>query len=804
MHRTIRKWFKNFTQSNSLKNKKSRWTPRLEALEDRLTPAGGVLNPLPSGVISGLVFADANNNNVRDAGESVLPGVSISLTGTTRQGSAINQTTVSNASGAFSFQQVPAGTYQLTRGSVSKFVGDNATAGSLGGIVGPSTISSISLAPGQTGLNFLFAVRGLGPQGLSLGLFLNRPDTTTLPTHSPGSGLAFGDGTVQPLHQAATGANVLSGSVLNGATGIAGVQVSLTGVDDSGTARAVTTTTSSTGAFSFSGLRNGSYSLSLPIVPAGFRTDAPTIGSQGGVILQNNVIGNIQLAANGANYNFKLLASATAAPANGPAIVAELLDDTTGPEDTNGTTSDRITSDPTVQGRIVDSAKITSLTAFFNGAATNILGQLDANGRFLLNKAVLAGILGSSLDNLDLTPLTLHLNAADALGRSGSFSLAFTVDTSAPDVPTLTLDPANDDGHGRTTSATVTLHGATSPGAHVDLIQGGASLGTQADAGGNFTFSGVALNDGANSFLVRATDEAGNQSEFSTLIVKNRAPVAGTQAAITGTHGSADRIIDLSTLFTDPDISSTVVRFNTSAGPVNIQLFDSSKPQTVANFLNYLNSGAYDSSFFHRLVTDFVLQGGGFTFQNGVVSTITENLAVTNEFNGNAAFNNVIGTIAMAKPGGNPNGATDEFFFNLANNTSLDTTANNGGFTVFGKVQSGNDLRLINTLAAIPTQNQSATNSAFTNLPLKNYTGTNFPTDATASNFALVQSASIVSQPDALTYTLAASIPTSVAEIKDQDRLVLHFTTAGITTITVTATDMSGKIATLSFTFTVT
>src|SRR5206468_180732 len=106
-----------------------------------------------------------------------------------------------------------------------------------------------------------------------------------------------------------------------------------------------------------------------------------------------------------------------------------------------------------------------------------------------------------------------------------------------------------------------------------------------------------------------------------------------------------NRIIDLSTLFTDPDIASSVIRFNTSSGPINIQLFDSAKPQTVANFLNYLNSGAYNSSFFHRLATNFVLQGGGFTFNNGTVSTITAGLAVKNEFNGNAAFNNDIGTI---------------------------------------------------------------------------------------------------------------------------------------------------------------
>jgi cyclophilin family peptidyl-prolyl cis-trans isomerase len=128
------------------------------------------------------------------------------------------------------------------------------------------------------------------------------------------------------------------------------------------------------------------------------------------------------------------------------------------------------------------------------------------------------------------------------------------------------------------------------------------------------------------------------------------------------------------------------------------------KPQTVRNFLLYVRNGAYGQVLLHRLVPGFVLQGGGFTNADPAASTnlffnygAIRNLGtVTNEFGVGPRLSNTVGTIAMAKVGNDPNSATSQWFFNLGNNTNLDTQ--NGGFTVFGRVlpttnaMAGNEL----------------------------------------------------------------------------------------------------------------
>lgn len=132
--------------------------------------------------------------------------------------------------------------------------------------------------------------------------------------------------------------------------------------------------------------------------------------------------------------------------------------------------------------------------------------------------------------------------------------------------------------------------------------------------------------------------------------------------------------------------AGTIARFDTSAGPVDIQLYDSAAPRTVANFLSYVQSGTYDGSFFHRLVRGFVLQGGGLKWSDAAtpkLSAVPVGATVVNEFS--AARSNLRGTVAMAKVDGNPDSATNQWFVNLADNSAnLDTQ--NGGFTVFGKV----------------------------------------------------------------------------------------------------------------------
>lgn len=277
---------------------------------------------------------------------------------------------------------------------------------------------------------------------------------------------------------------------------------------------------------------------------------------------------------------------------------------------------------------------------------------------------------------------------------------------------------------------------------------------------------------------------------------------------------SADKVIDLAGVFTDPDITNSQVRFDITSQPagaasptkstVTVDLFDKTAPQTVANFLNYVNRGDYNNSVFHRLATGFVLQGGGFklnTTKPGDTSldTIPTDPAVQNEF----GASNTIGTVAMAKLGNDPNSATDQFFFNLADNSSnLDNQ--NGGFTVFGKVDSATDQATVASLATTPV---SAQDTPFDQIPLNNFpSGSSFPADANASNFLVVNDVTVTKQDEKLTYSVVNNTNPSlvVATIKD-NRLTLHYPAGqtGTATLTIRATDKLGATVDTSFTITV-
>ena len=142
--------------------------------------------------------------------------------------------------------------------------------------------------------------------------------------------------------------------------------------------------------------------------------------------------------------------------------------------------------------------------------------------------------------------------------------------------------------------------------------------------------------------------------------------------------------------------AGTLAQFRTVLGMVEVELYDQQKPATVENFTRLVQSGAYDNTFFHRLVPGFVVQGGGYAcFNPNLTNNFGPNWSnlrfvpsfgsITNEFGVEPFFSNTNGTIAMAKLGSNPNSATCEWFFNLGNNAAnLDNQ--NGGFTVFGRV----------------------------------------------------------------------------------------------------------------------
>ncbi|HZZ73736.1 MAG TPA: peptidylprolyl isomerase [Pirellulales bacterium] len=172
----------------------------------------------------------------------------------------------------------------------------------------------------------------------------------------------------------------------------------------------------------------------------------------------------------------------------------------------------------------------------------------------------------------------------------------------------------------------------------------------------------------------------------------------------------------------------TVVRFNTSLGSFDVELFNTATPVTVQNFLTYVSAQDYNNSFFHRLVSDFVLQGGGYTYDpfTNAYDYVPSNAAIVNEFS--ATRSNLAGTIAMAKTDSGPDTATNQFFFNLADNSSnLDNQ--NGGFTVFGQVIN-NGMTVVNALAGIAPNTANVTaydassyfgSSDFSNTPLVDY-----------------------------------------------------------------------------------
>ena len=178
--------------------------------------------------------------------------------------------------------------------------------------------------------------------------------------------------------------------------------------------------------------------------------------------------------------------------------------------------------------------------------------------------------------------------------------------------------------------------------------------------------------------------------------------------------------------------NATVVEFQTSLGNFEVNLYDNTTPETVANFLNYVNNGQYTSSVIHRSVPGFVVQGGGFVFDMALpLESVPTFSPVTNE----PELANVRGTIAMAKIGGDPNSATSQWFFNLNNNTA-NLDGQNGGFTVFGEVV-GNGMDVVDAIAALPIFNFGG---VVAELPLRDYTSQDFTNgvDPDASNLVVI------------------------------------------------------------------
>lgn len=138
------------------------------------------------------------------------------------------------------------------------------------------------------------------------------------------------------------------------------------------------------------------------------------------------------------------------------------------------------------------------------------------------------------------------------------------------------------------------------------------------------------------------------------------------------------------------------VRIKTSMGDIVVELNSEKAPVTVENFLQYVRDGFYEGTIFHRVIKNFMIQGGGLTEE--MVKKVV-GFPIKNEANN--GLGNYRGTIAMARTR-EPNSATSQFFINHKdNNFSLDYNVNNPGYAVFGRVVSG--LEVLDSIAEVKT-----------------------------------------------------------------------------------------------------
>jgi cyclophilin family peptidyl-prolyl cis-trans isomerase len=151
-----------------------------------------------------------------------------------------------------------------------------------------------------------------------------------------------------------------------------------------------------------------------------------------------------------------------------------------------------------------------------------------------------------------------------------------------------------------------------------------------------------------------------------------------------------------------------VVEMQTSQGTILIELYPEQAPKTVENFLEYVKSGFYNGTIFHRVIDGFMIQGGGFT---SYMQEKPTRPPITNEAKN--GLKNAPGTLAMARTR-DPHSASAQFFINLVSNPALDYPSRDGwGYAVFGKVTQGMDV--VNKIAQVETTSAGA----YQNVPVQ-------------------------------------------------------------------------------------
>ena len=163
------------------------------------------------------------------------------------------------------------------------------------------------------------------------------------------------------------------------------------------------------------------------------------------------------------------------------------------------------------------------------------------------------------------------------------------------------------------------------------------------------------------------------------------------------------------------DAQNPKVLIQTTDGDITIELFADKSPITVENFLRYVDEGHYDGTVFHRVIPNFMIQGGGFTA--GLEEKATHEPIVNESRN---KLHNTRGTLAMARTS-DPDSATAQFFINQRSNLRLDWSPGKDGYTVFGEVIEG--MQVVDIIALSDTGPAQAMTtrgpSVFQDVPVK-------------------------------------------------------------------------------------
>ena len=171
------------------------------------------------------------------------------------------------------------------------------------------------------------------------------------------------------------------------------------------------------------------------------------------------------------------------------------------------------------------------------------------------------------------------------------------------------------------------------------------------------------------------------------------------------TSSSSDIILDNNT-----SKETKLIKLSTNMGDITLELYADKAPETVANFLKYTKEGKLNGTIFHRVIPNFMIQGGGHLPDMSQIDTFDP---IINESSNN--ISNKKGTIAMARTS-SPNSATSQFFINLRDNEFLDkaNAADGYGYCVFGQVTEG--IEIVEQIGVVATGN----NAGHSDVPIEN------------------------------------------------------------------------------------